>query len=80
MLGNEEINHRFGFHKGTGVTVPKHEQVREAFKIFAEHLDNLLPDGRAKSTAFTKLQESSMWANFGIAELAPVVNPDTPTQ
>lgn len=72
-LGSEEINHRFGFHAGTSVTIPKHEQVREGFKSFAEFLDLVLPDGRAKSTAFTKLQESSMWANFGIAELAPLV-------
>lgn len=74
-LGPDEINHRFGFHAGTSVTVPKHQQIREAYKAFAEFLDGVLPDGRAKSTSFTKLQESSMWANFGIAELAPVVTP-----
>lgn len=76
-LGRDEIEHRFGFHAGTSVTIPKHEQVREAYKAFAEFLDGVLPDGRAKSTAFTKLQESSMWANYGVAELAPVVPPKT---
>ena len=72
MLGSAEITHRFGYHPGTSVTIPKHEQARDAYKAFAEFLDLLLPDGRAKSSAFTKLQESSMWANYGIAELAPV--------
>lgn len=76
-LGKDEINHRFGYHPGTSVTIPKHAQVREAYKAFAEFLDLILPDGRAKSTAFTNLQQSSMWANFGVAELAPVENPPT---
>lgn len=75
MLGTDEINHRFGFHAGTSVTIPKHEKIREAYKVFAEFLDENLPDGRAKSTTMTKLQESSMWANFGVAELAPVAAP-----
>lgn len=71
-LGPEEIDHRFGYHPGTSVTIPKHERVREAYKALAEYLDGLLPDGRAKSTAFTNLQQSSMWANYSVAELAPV--------
>lgn len=72
LLGQDEIDHRFGFHPATSVTAPQHEQIREAYKAFAEFLDRTLSGGRAKSTAFTKLQESSMWANFAIAELAPV--------
>ena len=72
-LGSDEIEHRFGFHPATSVTAPKHDNVRSAFIAFAEYLDNILPDGRAKSTSFTKLQEAAMWANYGVAELAPVV-------
>lgn len=76
-LGKEEIDHRFGYHPATGVTAKMHEQVREAYKAFAEFLDTLLPDSRAKSTAFTNLQNSSMWANYSIAELAPVAQSST---
>jgi hypothetical protein len=75
-VGKEDIRNRFGFHRGTSITIPKHERVREAYIAFSEYLDEILPDGRAKSTSFTHLQQSSMWANFGIAELAPVVTPD----
>lgn len=71
-IGPEEIRHRFGYHPGNGVTIPRHERVREAFIAFAEFLDSVVPDGRAKSTAMTKLQESSMWSNYGVAELSPV--------
>ncbi len=72
-VGNEEILNRWGFHKGNEVTIPQHKKLREGYIAFAKFLDVMLPDGHAKSTAFTKLQESSMWANFGIAELAPAV-------
>jgi hypothetical protein len=71
-VGLNEIQNRFGYHKGTGTTMTQHERVREGYIALAEFLDALLPDGRAKSTAFTKLQESSMWANFGVAEQAPL--------
>jgi len=71
-LGPDDIRRRFGYHKGTEVTIPLHERVREAYIILAEYLDGILPDGRAKSTAMTNLQQSSMWANFGVAELAPL--------
>lgn len=75
-LGLDEIRHRFGNHPATTVTGKKHDQVREAYIAFAEFLDKVLPDGRAKSTAFTNLQQSSMWANFGIAETTEVVLPN----
>ena len=74
-LTDEEILHRFGLHPGTSETAPKHERLREGFIAFAKFLRDAVPDGRAKSTAMSRLQEVSMWANFGIAELAPVVEP-----
>lgn len=74
-VGEKEIRNRFGFHAGTPETIPQHEVVREAFISMAEFLDKKLPDGRAKSTAFTNLQVSAMWAHFGIAEQAPVSEP-----
>jgi hypothetical protein len=74
-VGQEDILNRFGYHKGTDKTIPTHERVREAYIAFAEFLDGVLPDGRAKSTSFTNLQQSSMWANFAVAELAPLELP-----
>lgn len=71
-VGSDEIRNRFGYHKGTEVTIPQHEQIREAYIAFATFLDTALPDGRAKSTCMTWVQQSSMWANFAIAETAPL--------
>lgn len=81
-LGKQEIENRFGFHKGTiegtNATVPRHASLRVKFREFAEMLDEALPDGRAKSVAFTELENASMWCHKAIAETAPVVkeNPD----
>lgn len=76
-LGAEEIEHRFGFHKATiegdNATLPVHRDVRLLFREFAERLDALLVPGRAKSVAFTHLEDASMWSHKAIAETAPVV-------
>lgn len=76
-IGAEEIEHRFGFHKATlegdNATLPLHRDTRLAFREFAEYLDTVLPPGRAKSVAFTELENASMWSHKAIAETAPVI-------
>jgi hypothetical protein len=77
MLGDEEINERFGFHKaaieGPNATGPKHQHLRLAFVALAKELDELVPDGRAKSVAFTELETSAMWFHKAIARTAPLI-------
>lgn len=77
MIGRIEIENRFGFHKGTiegpNATAPRHADLRRVFMDFAEHLDAVLPDGRAKSVALTELEAASMWAHKAIANDAPVI-------
>lgn len=81
MFGPAEIEHRFGFHKATiegpEATLPIHRDVRLKFREFAEFLDEVLPAGRAKSVAFTELENASMWSHKAIAETAPVVREDS---
>ena len=78
MIGKDEIEHRFGFHKATvegeNATLPKHRDIRLRFREFAAFLDEVLPEGRAKAVAFTELENASMWAHKALAETAPVVN------
>lgn len=78
MVGKEEIEHRFGFHKATiegdNATVPDHALVRKLFKRFAQRLDEILEDGREKSLAFTHLEDASMWSHKAIAGRAPLVD------
>lgn len=76
-VGNDEIENRFGFHKAAIETVdatkPKHADIRAAFVDFAQHLDDILPDGRYKSLAFTELEMASMWSHKAVAEAAPLI-------
>ena len=76
-MSPEEIEHRFGFHKatieGANATLPKHRDLRILFREFAEAVDAILPDGRAKAVAFTELENASMWSHKAIAELAPTI-------
>lgn len=73
MYSDEELLNRFGYHKGTDVTIPIHAMIRQHYLAIASWLDMVLPPGRAKAMAFTQLEDSSMWANKAVAELAPVV-------
>jgi hypothetical protein len=77
VIGPEEIEHRFGFHKATvegdNATLPRHRDTRLKYREFAEWLDENLPGSREKSLAFTALQEASMWTHCAIAMDAPAV-------
>lgn len=76
MLSKGEIEHRFGFHKGTvdgpNATAPLHRELRLKFREFGEFLEEVLPDGRAKAVAFTELENASMWSHKAVAETAPL--------
>lgn len=76
MIGKEEIEKRFGFHKasieGKEATLPRHSSLRVFFKSVANELDKLLPESREKSLAFTALEEASMWSHKAVAQSAPV--------
>lgn len=63
-----DINNRFDYHKPqTDRVVKAHETVRKELRVMADTIDSLVPDGREKSLAITKLEEAMMWANAGIA-------------
>lgn len=72
-LSNSEILNRFGYHRPTEITKPRHTANREKFVEMCQFLDTILPEGRAKTEALRHLDEASMWANKAIAEIAPVV-------
>jgi hypothetical protein len=84
MLGKDEIENKFGFHKATvegeNATLPKHRDVRLAFREFVGFLDKVTPDvqtpGRdrlTKDVMFEALETASMWAHKAIAETAPAI-------
>jgi hypothetical protein len=63
----EEIENRFAYHAPTPTKVQAHEAVRAECKELAYALNALLPEGRDKSLAFTKLEEVMYAANAALA-------------
>lgn len=63
----EDVKNRFAFHPATEVTGSQHDAVRRDLSRVAQGLAKLLPDGREKSLALTKLEEAMFWANASIA-------------
>lgn len=64
----EQIENNFRYHppKGPGQEA-KYNDLRAAAKILANIYDELCPDSREKSLAFTNLEQSMFWANASIA-------------
>lgn len=64
----DALANRFNYHPANTPERQKaHENVREDLKHVAINLLALLPEGREKSLAFTKLEEAMFWANAAIA-------------
>lgn len=64
----EDINHRFTNHPPTNAEIAyRLDRITTAALTVAHELDHLLPEGREKSLAITKLEEASMWAKAAIA-------------
>lgn len=63
----DDIANRFDYHRPDATRVAQHEQVRAAARVLADAINELVPEGREKSTAVTKVEEAMFWANAGIA-------------
>jgi hypothetical protein len=64
---NEQINNNFQYHTPKTGQPELYQDLRAKAKELAVLINNQVPNGREKSLALTKLEESVMWANAGIA-------------
>ena len=63
-----ELVNRFGYHKAdTDEKVIAHEDNRALFCGVALEIERVLPDGREKALAITKIEEAMFWATAAIA-------------
>jgi hypothetical protein len=62
-----EIEKRFTYHAPKADQPARYEQIRNAARVLASLLNDVCPESREKSLAFTSLEEAIMWANASIA-------------
>lgn len=63
-----DIENRFAFHPATTAEKTNgHSSARQMCWGLADELNVLLPEGREKALAITKLEEVMFWANAAIA-------------
>lgn len=67
MIGGNDLENRFSYHKPTPEMVPVFAAIREKLKEAAMLIDQSVPDGREKATAISKLEEAGFWANAALA-------------
>lgn len=67
MAKDPEIEKRFTYHAPKEGQAEMYEEIRAKGKELAYLIEELCPQGREKSLATTKLEESVMWANASIA-------------
>jgi len=62
-----DLDNIYKYHAPTESQKIRYESLRKKAKEFAELINIYGNDGREKSLAMTKLEESVMWANASIA-------------
>ena len=66
-MDKSAIDNNFTYHAPKGDQQKRYEMIREVAKSLAYFINDNVPESREKSLALTKLEESVMWANAGIA-------------
>jgi hypothetical protein len=66
-MDKEDIDNRFKYHAPKPGQPEIYQDIRTLAKELALEIDEVVPEGREKSLAITKLEEAVMWANSGIA-------------
>jgi hypothetical protein len=67
MIGEDDLRNRFTYHPPTVTQTGLYEEIRERALNLGLWLDEVLPDSREKSLAFTALDDMVMSANASIA-------------
>lgn len=64
---SDDMDNRFTHHPPDNAARVRHERVRNDCQHLAATLLALVPPGRERSVAITKIEEAMFWANAGIA-------------
>ena len=67
MIDARDIDTRFTYHAPKAGQPEQYEELRGRARALAHYSNLVVPDGREKSLALTKLEEFVFWANAAIA-------------
>lgn len=67
LTKREEILVNFKYHPPSDEQRSTYENLRSLYRTMAQSIESYVPAGREQALAMTKLEESMMWANAGIA-------------
>lgn len=71
-MNADDIEHRFTYHPPVSPERTRaHQHIRKRARTLALELNEILPDGREKSLAITKLEEAVFWSNAALARAEP---------
>jgi hypothetical protein len=66
-MDSADLVNRFTYHYPKPGQAEDYEFLRDMAHEFSSAIDDIVPEGREKSLAITKLEEAVSWANAGIA-------------
>lgn len=75
---DQDINNRFDYHAPDADRKERHEALRDNLRKMAQFVCELVPAGRERSLAITKLEEAMFWGNAGIARAGHFQSPPPP--
>lgn len=67
MIDPKDLENRFTYHSSTAEQTQKYELIRSIAHSYSTVLNEMVPDGREKALALTKLEELVFWANAAVA-------------
>lgn len=65
--GSDDLQNRFTFHPVQGDQAERYQKIRAKLLEVALLIDEITPQSREQSLAFTNLEQAGFWANAAIA-------------
>ena len=65
-IGVKEVDNRVSYHAPSKEGIKRHGYLSAAFALLMNDIDEIVPPGREKSIAITKLEEALHWSKSAI--------------
>lgn len=66
-MTDDEMMVRFTYHAPRGDQAERYQRIRDKARELAQLINELTPESREQSLAFTQIEEAVFWANAAVA-------------